>query len=124
MKLSVFAICLLCSSHAVAEWEWVGESNTSNFYVDLATVSKNGSLLQVWQMEDFKQRGTEGLMSRSSRAEYDCQTERYRYLFQILYSKPMGRGKPRTIRHKGSPLWLGITSNSAAEVTLQTVCPE
>ena len=72
-KLFIFFVMLLAGS-AWAEWVVFGETETATSYFDPATIRKDGNMRRVWQLQDLREQGKIGEMSRRIRYEYDLNT--------------------------------------------------
>lgn len=112
---------LLCSSGARAEWLYYGETDNSTFYIDLATIRKEGNLRRVWEVLDLKQRRKDGELSYRVRNEYDCKQERYRILSITSHSGQMAKGE--ILESSSSPApWRDIPPDTTAKDSLKLVC--
>ena len=122
MKKLLIAMVLLATGSAWAEWVKVGENKDANFYIDPASIRKDGNLRRVWEIQDLKQRDKEGgVMSRRMRYEYDCKQERDRYLSFSTHSEPMAGGT--TLVSGGEETkWSDTPPDSAAEAIQKLVC--
>lgn len=122
MRIILCFFLYLVAAPAWAEWVKVAASDTSTFYIDPASIRKNGNLRKVWGITDLKQRDSvDGEMSRRSRGEYDCKEERYRILAFSFHSEPMARGE--TLRSKDDVgTWHAIPPDSVSADILKIVC--
>jgi hypothetical protein len=122
-KSFLLPLLLLATGSAWAGWERVGESDTGIFYVDRATIRKDGNLRRMWSVEDLKQRNESGAMSRRLRYEYDCKGERSRILALSTHTEPMADGKTLYITTGDlNESWDEIPPGSAIEKLLATAC--
>lgn len=94
MKVMTLALVLaVISSGAWADWLRMGENEEDVvFYVDPATIRRNGSLRRVWIIHDLKARDKNGAMSIRLFSEYDCKEERVRILTVTAHAGPMASG--------------------------------
>ena len=121
MRLVLCLLLTLAALPAWAQWLKASETDTSTFYIDPATIRKDGDLRKVWTINDLKQRHKDGEMSRRSLHEYDCKEERYRTLSISEHSDPMAGG--RTISSdNGSGKWNYIAPGTPAQTILRIVC--
>jgi hypothetical protein len=112
---------LLASSGAWADWVKLGETDEATFYIDPATIRKEGNLRRVWEMQDLKQKGRNGQLSFRARTEYDCNQDRIRILSLSTHSELMGSGK--TLSRGSHPLeWEDIPPGTYFEAILKIVC--
>jgi hypothetical protein len=88
-------LCLLAlvAAPAWAEWVKVAESDDATVYVDPATIRQDGDLRTVSTLQDLKERGKNGEMSRRALEAHDCKEPRYRTLSYSLYPEPMSGGQ-------------------------------
>lgn len=112
---------LLVTSSAWAKWVKVAETADANFYIDPASIRKEGNMRKVWEIQDFNKRDDAGRMSRRIKSEYDCKGERHRDLAISTHSESMAGGG--TI-YSGSGInpWSEIPPGSASEAILEAVC--
>ncbi len=98
MKRLLLGLMLLVTAGAAsAEWTRVGDNYLFFQYVDGATIRRNGNLVKMWDLSDFKtvQTGPSGesYLSQKTQLEYDCKEEKGRRLAYILFGGQMGNGK-------------------------------
>ncbi len=87
-------LCLLAlvTAPAWAEWVEVSKDDDTTYYINVATISKNGNIRKVWVVNDLKE-ADQGVMSRRALIEHDCKDKRYRLLSISAHSGPMLGGK-------------------------------
>jgi hypothetical protein len=73
-------LLVVVAAPACAEWVKAGEAGIATYYIDPATIRKNGNFSRVSQVHDFEDRQKGGEMSRQGLMEYDCKEGRYRIL--------------------------------------------
>lgn len=93
MRLILTLLLTLAAAPAWADWVKVSETDEVTFYIDPATIRKDGNLRRVWEIQDLKKPDKEGVMSRRGLLEYDCKDERDRVLSFSAHSDPMAGGK-------------------------------
>lgn len=122
MRIVLCLLIALVAAPAWAEWVAVGETKkNANGYIDPATISKNGNFRKVWQLQDLKERGKDGAMSRRVLWEYDCNEGRDRMLSISTYSEPMARGNSLSEFDPGES-WSHITPNTHSAIIIKIVC--
>jgi hypothetical protein len=89
---SILIALLMVTGSAWAEWVEVLNTAESDFYIDPASIRRDGSLRRAWAIQNLKQPGTGGKLSNRIRCEYDCKKERYRFLLLREHSGPMSGG--------------------------------
>lgn len=96
--LGLLLMVLILSSQPVyAEWVLASGDDEVGLkvYVDPATLRRNGSLVKMWQLYDYKIVQTvagDSLLSMKRFNEYDCTEERTRMLGYTWFSGNMGNG--------------------------------
>src|ERR1700694_761304 len=97
MCKAILLLLLAFVSHgAAAEWVQVGANETNTSYADPATIGKEGAIVKMWDLRDFKtvQARPYGMpyLSQKMRREYDCTEQRARTIELLHYSENMGQG--------------------------------
>ena len=116
-------LAALAAAPASAAWVKVYENEAAFFYVDPATIRKNGNHLRAWGMQDLRKKDADGVMSRRGLAEYDCKEARVRLLLNSAFAGPMATGK--TLVSNNSPgEWHDIPADSTPGklITNRRVC--
>ena len=123
MRLSaIFLGLLMATGTASAEWVQIGETDSSNFYIDPATIRKDGNLRKVWEITDLKQRSKDGAMSVRVRTEYDCKNERFWTMSLSDHSEPMAGGETLNSFTYRDRDWRETPPGSVGETMLKIVC--
>jgi len=120
MRLVLCLLLALAAAPAWAEWVKVSETDDSVFYIDPATIRKDGNLRRVWTINDLKQRQKDGEMSRRFLNEYDCKEERSRILSISEHSDPMAGGK--TLVSESKPIWSHVPPGTPSQTMMRIVC--
>lgn len=91
---------MIVSSNAVAAWTLVG--NGQDVFVDLDTIQRNGSNLNVWVVTNFENdsNGVTRQVSMKKLKEVACQSGTSRVLDAIIHGEPMGKGEISVRRTK------------------------
>ncbi len=113
---------LMLTGAAWAEWEKIAENDFAEYYIDRATIRKDGNLRRMWDMFNLREQDKNGTSSIRARAEYDCKQERQRTLSISAHSEPMSKGIPLKDGMHDALLWIDIPPNSVAEKMLKIVC--
>lgn len=93
MRVALALSLLLAAAPAWAEWVKVGETDAAVHYIDAATIRRDGNLRRVWTVQDMRDTDPAGVRSIRALEEYDCRTERFRYLSLTAHSAPMAGGE-------------------------------
>lgn len=121
MRLVLCLLLALAAAPAWAEWVKVSEHTESFFYIDPATIRRDGNLRRVWEIQDLKKRHKEGEMSMRNLSEYDCKEERTRILSITGHSDPMAGGKT-LFSESGPGKWDDIAPGTVSQKMMRIVC--
>jgi hypothetical protein len=104
------------------KWERLAEFGNAVFYVDLGTVTVEGTLRSVWEVREQKQQKSSGAWSFANQNQYDCAERRYRGLYFSSRSGHMGEG--HVIQwYPWTDEWMtDFTADSPAEKIRRAVC--
>jgi hypothetical protein len=120
--LSILFITLVCSTPSNAKWVKVAEAAAGPVtYIDYKLIKKKGRYIYYWMMIDFVKPHPNGSLSVALESKADCKLLRSKSLLWIYYENSMGRGTSHPYTPT-SPKWTKMPANSAAEVSLKTVC--
>lgn len=120
----IAALLLLAAAPAFAEWVLVYDTEEASFYIDPATMGKEGRRLKVTGLQDLRVRDIDGAASRRAQAEYDCAQARYRLVSLLVYSDAMGRGKILWSMDANPDGWTSIPPGTGIEVFLAMACTQ
>ena len=126
MKRLLMGLMLLVTATA-ASAEWTRVDYTDNYiqYVDRATIRRNGNLVKMWGLADYKTMQTvadgQSYLSSKTQEEYDCKEEKVRLLAFTNFSGQMGSGK--VVGSDYNPgQWIPIQPASAGELLWKVAC--
>ena len=131
MKQLLLGLMLLVTAGAAsAEWTFVGDTGDGGddfiHYVDRATIRRNGNLVKMWDLKDYKtpqkSSGGDSYLSIKSQSEYDCKEEQMRMLALLLFSGKMGSGKVVYSTSEASMQWQPISPVSIGETLWKVAC--
>lgn len=97
-RLFLITLLVLSRGPVYAEWVSIGSSEGKGgvtMYVDRDTIRRNGNLVKIWVLEDFKTIQTVGGVSHLSgkrQMQYECAEERFYQLAITRFSGNMGNG--------------------------------
>lgn len=115
-------VCAPVASTDLAKWVKIGMTeNGSVFYIDPASIRKDGNLRKVWAITDLKQRGEDGKVSMRGREEYDCKKEQSRLHEFSTHSDRMAGGVTLWSRD-GVSEWSAVPPGSISADILKIVC--
>lgn len=121
MRIVLCFLLALVAAPAWAEWVKVAAIDKAHFYIDPASIRKDGNLRKVWMILDLKQRDKSGVMSLRTRYEYDCKEERERIIAASTHSGPMAGGET-LMSDDGASEWKAIPPSSITSRILKIVC--
>ncbi len=95
--LFLITLLVLSSEPAYAELVAVAQSaNNATIYIDSETISRNGELVELWFLFDYKRRrrldNGEYYLSMKRHYQYNCASEYSRLLATTFFLSNMGKG--------------------------------
>jgi len=131
-------ITLLVLSSVPAHAEWVAvEKNyllpgLQTVYVDPDTIRREGNLVTMWQLIDFKwMQGNQGIgplgfgphrfFSTKTRKQFDCAEKRLRLLAFTEFSRRMGTGMPAN-GYVDNGNWIRVEPESINQALWEVAC--
>lgn len=121
MRAALCFMFALFATPASAEWVKVAETDTMVVYIDAATIRKDRHLRWVWEVQDYKQKRDDGLLSRRLLDEFDCREEQFRILSMFNHSEPMANG-PALQLGNDPYISTDILRSTPAELIYNIVC--
>jgi len=125
-KLLLILMLVFMSSNVMAEWtalKWSHEDGGLTLFVDYTTIRKEGDIVKMLSLVDFKvlEKNEVDLYSSRAQNEYDCKEKKIRQLYYSLYSDSMGKGK---MEHANSEHlnWLPVQPESMEEAMWKVAC--
>jgi hypothetical protein len=133
---SLITLLFLSSVPAHAEWVAVEKDyllpGLQTVYVDPDTIRREGNLVTIWQLIDFKQmQGNAGMgplgfgpnrfLSTKTHKQFDCAGKRLRLLAFTEFSRGMGTGIPANgyVDHGN---WIPVEPNSINQALWDVTC--
>ena len=121
MKTIFLAALIVLASNAQADWAKMGDTDEGSFYIDPASVLREGHVRQVWELTDLKQRDEGGEMSRRTRVQYDCKLGRTQVLSISTHWEPMAAGATLlSVAREG--LWKEVPPETAYAAAFKLLC--
>lgn len=121
MRYLWITVMLLAASPACAQWVRHYEDTEAVFYFDPTTIERHANFVRVWTLEDLKQRGEIGEMSRRWFNEFNCERATARVLSLSAHLGQMVSGKTLTSYHKPSE-WRRIQPGRPFATLLPFLC--
>src|SRR5258706_6887186 len=105
MRIVLGLLLLIVAAPSSAEWVKVGKPGSSfsflsreaAYYIDPATIDRDGNIRKVWQIHDLSEKGSQGERSVLESVEYDCAVKKMRTLKATGKSQRMARGEVNTL---------------------------
>ena len=125
---SLLAFHFLSSVPAQAEWRFIRYAEGAGgfvIYVDPATVLRQGDLVEVLVLYDFKfVQAIKGksYLSATWQQQFDCSEQRSRHLAYKYYSDSMANGKVMFAGDDEGNNWSPVAPKSAAAILWNIVC--
>ena len=116
---------LVTATAASAEWTRVGGTDEFTVYADIATIRRNGNVVKMWNLQDFKtaQKNTHySYLSKRMQTEYDCKEEKLRLLAFTWFDGQMGSGKVVYSASETSMKWDPTQPGSVGETLWKIAC--
>ena len=124
-RLLIGLMLLVTAGAASAEWTIVDGGDRFIHYVDRETIRRNGNLVKMWDLADFKMvRTTAGhsYLSSKTQREYDCKEEKSRLLAFTDFSGQMGNGNVVYSNGNVRDEWSPIQPESVGEAKWKIAC--
>lgn len=127
---SLITFLILSNIPAYAEWVAVEKDyllpGFQTVYVDPDTIRREGNLVTIWQLIDFKwmqgsARGPARFSSTKTLKQFDCTEKRLRLLAFTEFSLQMGTGKPID-GYVDNENWLPVEPDSINYALWQLAC--
>lgn len=128
--LSLITLVVLNGAPAYGEWVAIEKEylvpGLRTVYVEPDTMRREGNLVTIWQLIDFK--WMQGNLNRSHRflstkthKQFDCAEGRVRLLAFTEFSRPMGTGIPAN-GYVDKDTWLPVEANSVNQALMEVAC--
>jgi len=121
----LITLLLLCSGPAYAEWMSLGTSDSgTTVYADPVTIRREGDLVKMVVLFDFKTKQTKAdvsFLSAKAQMEYDCVGQRFEGLAVTYFSGNMGNGNLLD-RSSGKGKWIRISRDSLDQALWKLAC--
>ncbi len=125
MKTLLTLFVLFFSSFVTAndiDWKKISTSvNGTSLYADLSSIKKNNNSVTFLELTDFFEPSPQGILSVIVYKEVNCKTFDFRYLKDIYFELPMGRGERIGVNNEISE-WIDAVKTSVSHVVHTFVC--
>jgi len=131
--LVCWLLCLLLvfnNSPASADWVAVEKPypvrELQTLYIDPATMRREGNLVEVWQLTDYRwmqggPRSSLRFLSTTTRKQFECMDKRLRLLGYTEYSRRMAAGNASN-GYVDKDRWLQVEPDSINEALWEILC--
>jgi hypothetical protein len=119
MRRTLIVLMLVLAPAAQAEWVKVAQTDDTVYYVDPATLRREGSLRQIREVQDFAAPRPGGARSRHALFEFDCSAERWRVLAITDHAEPMAGGKV-VGTWQGESAWSHVAPTTGSNIPAST----
>ncbi len=127
---SLITLLMLSSVPAYAEWVAVEKDylvpGLQTVYVDPDTIRREGNLVTMWQLIDFKwmqgnPRGPHRFLSTMTDKQFDCAEKRLRLLAFTVFSQHMGAGISAD-GYVDKDKWIPVEPESISQALWEVAC--
>ena len=126
---SLVMLFVLSSAPTYAEWVAVEKDyllpGFQTVYIDPDTILREGNLVTVWQLVDFKAmqggRSPTRFYSTKTHKQFDCVGKRFRLLAFTEFTDGMGTGEP-TVGYVDKNKWLSVQPESITQALWEVIC--
>ena len=128
--LTLITFLVLSTVPAYAGWVAVEKDyllpGLQTVYLDPDTIRREGNLVTMWQLIDFKWgqgngRGAHRFLSTESHKQFNCAEKRIRFLAFTEFSRRMGTGIPAA-GYVDTGNWLAVEPESINQALWEMVC--
>ena len=121
-KLLILLFSLFISFNSYAQWTYVNKSEVGDkYYIDKDSIYENNGYFYYWELDDMKNRMSDGTMSAKLLVKVDCGLKRYGTVSYIFYKQQMGNGKGSTYTPENLT-WQYAPPGSIGEKFLTFIC--
>lgn len=123
-KAGGLLFCAFFAGSAVADWQLVGTSATSDLYADRSSIRKEDNRVGMVDLIDFRERQFENerfFQSVSVEVEYDCKENRFRELSLTRHAYRMGDGETTPLAAPPAT-WEPIPPGSGTRLLADVAC--
>jgi hypothetical protein len=124
-----FIAMFLMVATCVADADWFVMSNVSDdgytYYLDPATIEKNGNISRVWELVDYfdiQSQDNDKFISEKILRVYDCNADKSSIETITQYAGRMAGGKIVWTNNYREPIWRTVVQDSLGETLLKIAC--
>ena len=121
----LITLLVVSSGPVYADWMSLGTSDSgTTVYADLATMRREGDLVKMLVLFDFKTKQTKAdvsFFSAKAQMEYECAEQRFEGLAVTYFSGNMGNGNLLD-RSSGKGKWVRVSPDSLDQALWKLAC--
>jgi hypothetical protein len=123
LRFPLLLSLLLFSSPSYAEWTYVvSHPSNGHAYVDFERIRKVDGYVYFWQLADYAEPDSTGVLSVKIYKQGDCKLFRFKVLSWAFYKTSMGEGAPDSTVNDADTEWTYPLPDSITEWILKAVC--
>ena len=123
MKIFLTLFVLLFSSSSWGEWTFIASTDRGDsYFVDLETIKKQKAYVYYWELVDYVIPIQDIAYSAKNYIVTDCNLLGFKYLQDIYYSEPMGKGSIVHSSNIPDTEWRFNSPESTGVAELKRVC--
>lgn len=123
-KYLMAILLTIISTSAMAEWTLIAEYDDFDFFINKASIHKNGNIAKMWSFYDFKSPQKANRVTYLSKLmveKYDCVEGKLNGLSTTIYAKNKQKGEIVRFDHNNKS-WELISPGSLGEKKWKTAC--
>ena len=122
-KLLILLFSILISFNSYGEWTLISKTERGDsFFVDLETINKQNGYVYYWELVDYVIPIQDIAYSSKNYIVTDCNLLGFKYLQDIYYSEPMGKGSIVHSSNIPDTEWRFNSPESTGVAELKRVC--
>ena len=123
---ALIILLLVSSGPADAGWVWASANDLIGLtiYIDPDTIRRNGDLVTLWQLYDYKALQTvagNSFLSSKAQRQFDCGKQRTKLLAFTHFTGNMGSGN-RVVIDSDEDEWKSVAPGSVGQVLWRLAC--
>ena len=123
MKILLTLFVLFFSSSSWGEWTFIASTDRGDsYFVDLETIKKQKAYVYYWELVDYVIPIQDIAYSSKNYIVTDCNLLGFKYLQDIYYSEPMGKGNIIHSSNIPDTEWRFNSPESTGVAELKRVC--
>lgn len=121
MRSVLMALSIVVTTPAWADWVKFGVDEPITFYIDPATILKDGHVRKIWGMYDQSKADSPSSMALF---EFKCRKDQLAILSLRVYSGPMATGRMLATLDHSKPDWVNVAPKTLYEAIYRHICAQ